>query len=175
MLFVIGIPVIIVVALFWVCFFKESFQEGPSQPSTFMDYFAFLLVSLPLAGGGAVFGSLFALIIGSYLPTQWNHYETSKLVLVPVKFVPVRKHHFLISDIYFFDEKGSVIVPGEFAKGVNFSIYEEKENSDGRGTLESFKLNFSDPRLKLFGIIVSDKKYEFHIPKGSLTKQFMIT
>ncbi|OGF62178.1 hypothetical protein A2662_04615 [Candidatus Giovannonibacteria bacterium RIFCSPHIGHO2_01_FULL_45_33] len=167
MIFVIGLPILVIV-FSWADWFRYA--------SDFLDYFFLSLSGLSLVGVVATIGAGLAFLVGCILPKKWQNSGTAKLIAM--RDINGIKGSFVLGTgsieskqyYFFYKEQGGGFVPGKVEVSDNVVIYEEGRED---GALKSFSREFSNPIFWFFGV-VSSERYEFFIPKGSIRTGFVL-
>ena len=139
----------------------------------FYDYFISTLIAALGGVVGVCVGAIIAVAIGFFVPKQWVLVDTVQLAGLRngQSNYYVRASLSGTSETYFYYKKdGPALVPGQVRAGSNVSIIEEKDRTSG-----SLKVYAERLDNKLWGIVaiyVSDKRYEFYVPEGTVIREF---
>lgn len=123
-------------------------------------------------------GAGIGLGIGTQLPKEWRH--TAHVELASLRNTEgigestlfLGTGHIGTSEYYFFYQKTDKgYVPGKLEVGTNVLVMEEDRED---GVLNQFTNQFTNDWYNWVGISFGGVRSEFHIPKGSLKKNFVL-
>jgi hypothetical protein len=130
---------------------------------------------------GVLGGFMLAIIIGTFLPTHFV--EVGRNELVSLRGGCMTEGSFVLgcgslsSNLYYiyYKKNNSGYQQGMVEVSDNVTIFEDEIITEG--TLKIYQRKFVNPWNNNIALMLhseENKKYEFHIPKGSLKKNFIL-